>query len=691
MSKYYFLLCFLGTAFLASAQEKPKDSLSQQLEIVHISAFHINDSLLNAPAAIGIVSAADLQRNNLTDISPALNRIAGVYMQSAVINTNRISIRGIGARTPYGTNKIRAFYGSIPLTSGDAETTIEDLNIENIQQVEIIKGPLSSVYGAGLGGAILLTPITAAAPGSTASITSTHGSFGLVKNNINYSLDTPQSSLNINYHKLKTDGWRENSAYNREGVTLAGELFRKPHSKLTYIANYTDMKAFIPSSVSRESFEQTPSLAAPTWKAAKGFEDYTAYMVGLSYEFDLSPGIRNNTSVYAATKDSNEPRPFDILKQKTAAFGGRTQFTGNFHIASLDSRFIAGFEYFRDHYKGKTLENLYQQNNGVGSLEGNPISDTQQYREFYNAFLQFRIQFSPKTEIQAGLSVNTTQFELENRMPQSPPETYSYDPIWSPQLAFLFKPTSHQTFYASASRGFSLPSVAETLTDSGNINAEIKPETGYNFEIGSKLYWLDKRLYTEITLYHMQIKDLLVAQRVGDDQYIGINAGKTIHQGLEVSIHYNASLNGTFSVQPFATASLGRYRFDTFLNNGTDFSGNHLTGVPSNKVNSGIMITSRFGLYLSGEFEFVDRIPLNDGNTMYSDAYRIVNFKTGYRFTLLPGFTSHIATGINNALNEKYAAMVLVNATGVGSATPRYYYPGLPVNYYASLSFNYSF
>src|SRR5690606_26590295 len=110
------------------------------------------------PASVGILTAAELHRINNTDNSIAMNMISGVQMQSATFNTNRISIRGIGARTPYGTNKIRAFFGNIPLTSGDSETTIEDLDIENLQQVEIIKGPLSSVYGAGLGGAILLTP-----------------------------------------------------------------------------------------------------------------------------------------------------------------------------------------------------------------------------------------------------------------------------------------------------------------------------------------------------------------------------------------------------------------------------------------------------------------------------------------------------------------------------------------------------
>src|SRR5690606_17276668 len=110
-----------------------RDSISAtRLSEVVISSYHINDSLMNAPASVGILTAAELQRNNNTDISMAMNMISGVQMQSATFNTNRISIRGIGARTPYGTNKIRAFFGNIPLTSGDSETTIEDLDIENI-------------------------------------------------------------------------------------------------------------------------------------------------------------------------------------------------------------------------------------------------------------------------------------------------------------------------------------------------------------------------------------------------------------------------------------------------------------------------------------------------------------------------------------------------------------------------------
>src|SRR6187402_2600830 len=139
----FLFLLFFAFAENAFAQHRSDSILKNQLEEIRISGFHINDSLLNAPASIGIIAGKDLQRNNNSDIAPAINRISGILMQSGSYNTNRISIRGIGARTPYGTNKIRAFYGNIPLTSGDSETTIEDIDVENIDHIEIIKGPLS--------------------------------------------------------------------------------------------------------------------------------------------------------------------------------------------------------------------------------------------------------------------------------------------------------------------------------------------------------------------------------------------------------------------------------------------------------------------------------------------------------------------------------------------------------------------
>ena len=696
LKKYCFFLLALIVFQNTFAQEEKSKSIdtvkTEKLEEVIISSFHINDSLQNAPASIGILSKKELIQNNATDITNVINTIPGVFMQSSNFTTTRISIRGIGARTPYGTNKIRAFYGSIPLTSGNSETVIDDIDLENLNQIEIIKGPLSSIYGAGLGGAILISPQLSKTKGQAAGISSVFGSFGLLKNTLNYSLNEKNSSLNLSYHNLKSDGWRENSSYKREGITLAGELFRRQNSKVTYFTNYTYLKGFIPSSINKDAYENDPQSGAATWVASKGFKEYKSTLAGLAYDFKITDNLNNSTSVFINYKDSNEPRPFDVLRQYTFATGARTQFSGNFEIRKLKNQFIFGMEYFTDNYNGNTFENLYKQNNGQGSLQGNQLTESDQKRHFYNIFSQIRSLLSEKLELQLGLNYNETHFELTNFLPQkTATEKYNYDGIFSPQLSLLFKPNQQQTIYFSASRGFSLPATEETLTSNGTINPNIKPENGYNFELGGKFYFFNKNLYTEIALYRMEIKDLLVAKRIGDDQYEGVNAGKTLHEGIEITLKHNWQMNRLLNLNSYVGTSIGKYEFKEFVDSGNDYSGNKLTGVPANKVNAGLVLNTSFGIYLNVDYQFVDKIPMNDSNTAFSDSYNIVNIKTGYRFEILHNLSSNLAFGVNNVTNEKYASLILPNALPVGTSSPRYYYPGLPVNYYGSVSLNYLF
>ena len=48
----------------------------------------------------------------------------------------------------------------------------------------------------------------------------------------------------------------------------------------------------------------------------------------------------------------------------------------------------------------------------------------------------------------------------------------------------------------------------------------------------------------------------------------------------------------------------------------------------------------------------------------------------------------NLTSGINNLLDRKYASGVVINARGFGGREPRYYYPGLPRNYFISLTFS---
>jgi iron complex outermembrane receptor protein len=94
----------------------------------------IKNTVQNTAAAVSVISIADSNNSDGIILTPVLNRIPGVTMQQGALNTNRITIRGIGSRAQFGTTKIKAYFDGIPLTTGDGETTLDDLDLASIEK-----------------------------------------------------------------------------------------------------------------------------------------------------------------------------------------------------------------------------------------------------------------------------------------------------------------------------------------------------------------------------------------------------------------------------------------------------------------------------------------------------------------------------------------------------------------------------
>lgn len=686
MRRICLLLLLLDSA--GTLAQTAGDSIpANRLEEVEITILRGRDSLMSVAASVGILTPPDLTRQNATDITSALNMVAGVSMQSANFTTARISIRGIGGRTAFGTNKIRAFYGNIPLTSGDSETVIDDLDPESLGGIEILKDGSTAAYGAGLGGAILLHPHERKERGSGLGMSAVAGSDGLFKNRLRYATSDEASALTVQHHHLGSDGWRQNSRLRRDGFGISGNALRKKDRRLDYLAHYTVLKSYLPSSIDRADFEQHPEVAAPTWLAAKGYKSYDTFLGGLAYEMPLAPQLTHQISVSVNYKYNHEARPFDILRQRNLALGARTQFDWKANAGKLPLDVTTGIEVFRDHYSGRTAENRYESNDGNGSLEGLTLTDEGQVRFFYNAYVLAALSVSDRVTINGNLNVNRTRFSLDTRLPDRPKQRYAYDAVWSPGLSVLWRTTSRQTAYLSMNHGFSLPGIAETLQADGTVNTGIRPEKGINLEAGYKSYWMDKKIYTELVTYRMDIRDMLVARRAADDRYIGTNAGKTRHQGIELTIQ-SVFPGRAVSWSGYIGASYGEFRFQDFRDGESDFSGKRLPNVPSAKASVGIRMETHMGFFFLADARFTDRIALDDANTAYADAWKTIDVKAGYRMARGRfGFT--LSAGINNLTGETYAAMVQPNATAFGTALPRFYYPGAPLQGYGMLQANY--
>ncbi|RTY88235.1 TonB-dependent receptor family protein [Flavobacterium sp. RSP15] len=679
-------LLFLCSVFTVFGQIK-KDTIA--LSEITLKGSPIKNAPQNTASSVSVITTADINKSDGIILTPVLNKIPGVTMQQGALNTNRITIRGIGARSQYGTNKIKAYFDGIPLSSGEGETTIDDIDLASIEKIEIIKGPNSTSFGSGLGGVIHLFSRETPLLESFGKSTVTFGSFGLLQNRLSAGYSDSKTNVFASFTDLQSDGFRENSSYDRKSFNLHAKQKINSKGSFSFLGTFTRLKAFIPSSINETDLKNNPEKAAATWAAAQGFESYDKFMLGLGYDHQFSEKWSLQTSIFSNFKDAYEPRPFDILDEKTSSLGLRSNVNYKDQLFSLPFELSFGTELLTEKYAYSLFKNLYKSQPGQGSLKGDEFSSIEQNRNYSNYFLQMEFWISDKLHLETGVAFNTTKYSLKdifenNSGAQKMP--FAFGNVWSPRIGFSYKVSKGKNIFTSVSKGFSVPSVAETLTPEGQINTDLKPEVGWNYELGFKGNWLENKIYTEVTFYSTQIENLLVARRTANDQFVGINAGSSSHSGLEFLVNYKLFELTQFQMTSYFSGAVNTFKFKEFLDGDADYSGNQLTGVPEKQFNFGVDLTTKNGFGVNTSFRTMSKIPLNDSNTKYSERYSLLDIKTTYVFTIFKILKTELNAGINNALGTKYAANILPNAVGFGTAAPRYFYPGNPVNFYGGFS-----
>ncbi len=655
--------------------EQDTTTLSGEIDEVIVTAFRSPYNIFNIPAPVNLITETQLKIGSSFTPVEALNQVSGVLMHHGTLNTNRLTIRGIGSRTPYSTNKIKAYFGEIPLTSGDGETTLEDLENTAIKRVEIIKGPSSSLYGAGLGGVILFSPKSVIK--NFVQNKTTVASFGTIKNTL--SAGIIQNNLNIYAlgSILKSDGFRENNNTNRSNILINSEFSFSEKSNIQILLKSTKMKAFIPSSLDLITFQESPEKAASNWQEIEGFEDYTNGQFGLTFNHLTEKKGKISVTTFGSFRVAEELRPFNRLEESSSFIGWRGHFQKI--IKGENSQFIisSGLEFFREKYNWSTFSN---------KTTKDLLSDNIEKRQYENLFVQIESSFNNCLFVSAGLNGNLTRYNYIDKFFDNGDQSgeYSYKPVLSPRLGLNYLLKKQFSIFGNVSHGFSTPTFEETLLPEGDLNTGIKPETGWNTEIGFRTQ-LFNRLQIMASYYRIYVTNLLVARRTDEDAYIGVNAGKSLHPGLEIEINWqvtdaknypNLALNGN--------ATIANYHFKDFIDEGVDYSDKNLPGTTKNTwlLMSNLNVTQNIKLNLW--HRFTGEMAVNDANSDYSDAFGITNLETIYS-RKIKKLDFKLKGGIQNIFDVKYSSMLAVNAPSFGGNLPRYYYPGNPRNFYVSI------
>ncbi len=685
LNSYTTLFFFLFLFFSGIQQGEAKNSISESLqdstelsgkiEEVTVTAFRTPYNLLNTPAPINLISSVQLETGSSFTPVEALNQVPGILMHHGTLNTNRLTIRGIGSRTPYATNKIKAYFGEIPLTSGDGETTLEDLENSAIKRVEIIKGPSSSLYGAGLGGVILFHPKNVAK--NFAENQTTMASFATIKNILSAGVIQNKLGIYALGSYLNSDGFRVNNNTKRANFLLHSQYSISQNIDLQVLLKATKMKAFIPSSLDLTTFESHPEQAAANWRNIKGYEEYFSGQFGIS----LNVFTRRNEKISFVTfgnfRNADEKRPFNFLDEQSGYLGWRGYIQKNISGDFYNVTFTSGLEFFRENYNWSTLSN---ENANI------LLSDNQEKRSYENLFFQIESGFWERLFISAGINGNLTRFDYNDHFTENGDQSgkHSYEPVLSPRLGINFLINPQVSVFGNLSHGFSTPTFEETLLPEGEINPDIKPEEGWNYEAGLRTLFSDQ-FQASVSYYRIYIKNLLVARRTGEDAYIGLNAGESLHPGLEAEIKWSVFPTGSYpNFIIGGNATFANYHFTDFLSDSVNYSGKNLPGTAKQTWLLNSSFTPSKNINFSVCYRYTGEMAVNDANTNFSKPYGITNAEIKY-LGKLKNIKLEMKGGVQNLFDLNYAAMLAVNAPSFGGSSPRYYYPGDPRNFYFSV------
>lgn len=674
-----FLLGFSLVAPVRASQFAAKDTLRNDssnfkkvnLDELVVTSFRYNKNIRNISAPFQVIGKSMIKNNAIGELAAVLNSVPSLQMQSGTFQTTKITIRGIGSRSPYSTNRTIAFLDDIPLTTGDGNTVLDDMELTFIDKIEITKGPHSAWYGSGMGGSLRFVSLRAPAQPFVAEAAVSLGSFGLEKYSGNIRIAKPVGYLNVGLARILGDGYRQNSSFSRNSVFISGE--NRKSNKLNYLFLYSGVKSQTPSSIDEQTFINTPSLAAANWLNVKGRKDYERFLGGVRLESPIGRRFKNIATLSGSSYDQYELRPFNILDDKAMSFTFQENVMYSHSLFSVS----AGFEWLHENYYWRILEN--------NSLQEKQKSD--EIRNQLNSYLSFETKLLSTLIFSVSGNVNSTRYAVSNLFSADGIDysgNYFNRLIFSPKIGLNYQHNSNLSFYASVGHGFSNPTAEESLTSQGFLNTALRPEQGWTIDVGARGTAFTNTLSYEVSAYSILLNDLLVTKRISEEIFYGENAGKSILKGVELQFKYKP----VSYFQTLVSFSKSDNRFQEFISDNVNYTNKQLPGIPAMNANIEMQTVLFKKLQLNAFYTYNGSQYLNDENSKQNNAWQTVNFRAGYTLHFFRKHNIQLIATINNVFDEKYASMILVNAPSFGNRPPRYFYPALPRNFLLTLKIN---
>lgn len=649
---------------------------------VRLHSSIIRQSLLRSTASAAVIDSSTIQINGTTSFVPVLNTVAGVRMEERSPGSYRISIRGSLLRSPFGVRNVKCYLGDFPLTDAGGNTYVNSLGLNAIQSIEILKGPDGSLFGANSGGVVILDPFISRI-GTTFDLGG--GSYGTAKAAVTHGMKIGKHDLQLNGNYQGSEGYRDNSSLSRIYMQASDRWRYNHRNEMKFFMFYSNLAYETPGGLTVAQYDSAPRQSRPRTATLPGAAEQKAgvknrtFFGGISHDWQISEILQNTSAVFASTVDFKNPFITNYETRQEDTWGGRSFF--RLH-SRVNNEHKISWQYFIG-VEGQQTKSTISNFKNLNGEKANLLAAGKIISSQYFAFNRFSVEYAKRLTLEVGASANYYRYRFRDSASLSK----KFRPEWMPRAAISWLAARGINFRASGSKGYSPPTTAEIRPSDNNIYSGLAAEKGWNLEAGVRYSSRSNNVWIDVSLYQFNLRDAILRQQNISGEEFFVNAGSTRQKGFELQLGW-AVIDSTRHGEQFfrdlrlrSAVTLNHFRFDDYKAAGGNFSGNRLTGVPDKTIISGISLTLKQGINFFIEHNYTARLPLNDANSVYAEAYSIFKCRLGLPMRVKNSQIELYAI-VENIGNVKYSLGNDLNAAG-----NRFYNAAAGRNYFAGLLF----
>lgn len=652
------------------------------------------------PFSVDVVDMQAVQAGNLNvNASEVLTAVPGLVVQNRqnYAQDLQISVRGFGARAAFGVRGVKLIADGIPASNPDGQGQAATFNLDTAERIEVLRGPIATVYGNHSGGVIqLFSRDGAGTPRLHGD--AIVGAWGTRKYALGAEGETGGVGYLVHGSRFATEGYREHSAATRDQAFAKLNLKPNADGKLTLVASGLRQRdSEDPLGLTWDTYKRDPRAVEEPALNFNTRKHISHRQAGATWDQRLGSG-RLQLVTYGGTRAVTQYQSIPTFVQANPRHaGGVVDFDRDFH--GLGARWIqifgigggaltvtAGVDYDRSQDKRRGYENFVGTTLGVkGALRRNETDTVTSLDPYLQASWE-----TDEWTVQAGLRHSRVKFEVDDDyVTAANPDDSGRLRFGetTPAVGIAWRPMATLNLYASAARGFETPTMNELsysgLTGTDGFNFDLKPARSTQYEIGAKAL-VAAGTTLNAALFQIRSTDELVVLASGGGRTVFQNAARTRRDGIEVAI------DSEFSSQwrgKFALTHLRAIYDRSFDSRGvTVESGNRLPGIPATTAYAELTWSPHTGLTLGAEALYRSKVYVEDTNTeRAAPAYTLVNLRANverrYGDWTLAGLLR-----LDNLFDREHIASVIV-----GDGNGRYYEPGPERSWYAGARLSYHF